>query len=88
MNEIVRRASKQDIRHVFANVPPERAAELTASAWHDKTSALAEELLFVADYNGRFDRPAFMFAFAPHPGDAPLLRRRKASAKGFKAMAH
>ena len=25
---------------------------------------------------------------APHPGDSPLLRRRKASAKGFKAMAH
>ena len=25
---------------------------------------------------------------APHPGDSPLLRRRKASAKGFKAMHH
>jgi hypothetical protein len=24
----------------------------------------------------------------PHPGDSPLLRRRKASAKGFRAMAH
>lgn len=24
----------------------------------------------------------------PHPGDSPLLRRRKASAKGFKAMHH
>lgn len=24
----------------------------------------------------------------PHPGDSPLLRRRKASAKGFKAMNH
>lgn len=23
---------------------------------------------------------------APHPGDSPLLRRRKASAKGFAAM--
>jgi hypothetical protein len=25
---------------------------------------------------------------APKPGDSPLLRRRKASAKGFRAMAH
>lgn len=25
---------------------------------------------------------------APHAGDSPLLRRRKASAKGFKAMHH
>ena len=25
---------------------------------------------------------------APHPGDSPLLRRRKASAAGFKAMHH
>jgi len=25
---------------------------------------------------------------APKPGDSPLLRRRKASAKGFKAMKH
>ena len=25
---------------------------------------------------------------APHPGDSPLLRRRKASAKGFRSMAH
>lgn len=25
---------------------------------------------------------------APKPGDSPLLRRRKASAKGFKAMHH
>lgn len=25
---------------------------------------------------------------APHSGDSPLLRRRKASAKGFKAMHH
>lgn len=25
---------------------------------------------------------------APHPGDSPLLRRRKASAKGFRAMHH
>ena len=25
---------------------------------------------------------------SPHPGDSPLLRRRKASAKGFKAMHH
>lgn len=24
----------------------------------------------------------------PHPGDSPLLRRRKASAKGFAAMHH
>jgi hypothetical protein len=24
----------------------------------------------------------------PKPGDSPLLRRRKASAKGFKAMHH
>ena len=24
----------------------------------------------------------------PHPGDSPLLRRRKASAAGFKAMKH
>lgn len=24
----------------------------------------------------------------PHAGDSPLLRRRKASAKGFKAMKH
>ncbi len=24
----------------------------------------------------------------PHAGDSPLLRRRKASAKGFKAMHH
>lgn len=24
----------------------------------------------------------------PHSGDSPLLRRRKASAKGFRAMAH
>jgi len=25
---------------------------------------------------------------APHPGDSPLLRRRKASAAGFAAMKH
>jgi hypothetical protein len=25
---------------------------------------------------------------SPKPGDSPLLRRRKASAKGFKAMHH
>lgn len=25
---------------------------------------------------------------APKPGDSPLLRRRKASAKGFRAMNH
>lgn len=25
---------------------------------------------------------------APKPGDSPLLRRRKASAKGFSAMKH
>ena len=25
---------------------------------------------------------------APKPGDSPLLRRRKASAKGFKSMHH
>ena len=25
---------------------------------------------------------------APKPGDSPLLRRRKASAKGFRSMAH
>lgn len=42
---IARDARDGDIRNVFARLELARKAELTATAWHDSTAVLAEELI-------------------------------------------
>jgi RimJ/RimL family protein N-acetyltransferase len=50
----VREASDDDIRAVFGNLDPSRAAEMTATAWHSEPLFLAHELILLRDQrNGR-----------------------------------
>jgi hypothetical protein len=51
-------------------------------SFEEKPGAL-HEMLHVPQ-----DKKLSASQLAPHSGDSPLLRRRKASAKGFKAMKH
>lgn len=55
-------ASEADIRKVFAAVPPARAAELTATAWHDDPQRLAEELILTLTHLDDRGRRAPMFS--------------------------
>jgi len=62
---MVRIASEGDIRFVFNRLPAERAAEMTASAFHDDASVLAEELVTIRAVKGDL---APVFALCNHAG--------------------
>lgn len=69
--------------------PPERASMATEhvslghkGSFNVKKGAL-HKMLGISE-----DQKIPASKLEPHPGDSPLLRRRKASAKGFKAMHH
>lgn len=64
---IVRRALDGDIRVVFGALAPERAAEMTATAFHDDPRRLAEELIAVRDFRRGSLTEATLFALSVEP---------------------
>jgi hypothetical protein len=58
---IVHEASDSQILHVFARVRPDRAAEITATAWHDDPQRLAIELNILRRSCAEEGRPAPIF---------------------------
>lgn len=62
-------ASDAEIHAVFSRVAPERAAELTATAWHDSPARLAEELVLLRySYPQRPQVPLWaLFGSEPRP---------------------